>query len=756
MLATAQPFGGTGPALEAWAAAGFRQKFSCLSWAELERDYPAAAEALRVASAQPARRPPSAQYMADHFPATALHLIATGERERAAQPLPDLYGWRRDSRAAASQWAANIAAQMRAASIGRAYDEGQLRAAAADYAQRCGLLPTLAARSGFAAALGVAPPSGRGVTEEGAARRLICERWWRRQLRRAWTRAAEECWRELGEIRRWRQPCASDDATRMVIERGQRYAAWAEQRELVCIDTGETLPMAEVIKGSIALPANRRAEMMVRVRGCGELAMEAGWIGQLVTLTCPSAFHPRLHKSGEPNPRYIGMTVRGAQQWLCRMWARARARLQRLSVQFMGIRTAEPHHDGTPHWHMVVWTPPQHSETFQAVVRGEWLSEYGDEPGAHARRCDFRLADPAKGGEMGLVGYAAKYVAKNIDGAGSIGGETDDETGDTVSESTARKVAWNRVHGIRQFQLIGVAPVGLWRELRRSREEHHAPAIENARRAADAGEWALFTRALGGIERARRRVGCIQEPLRYRLHMPMVRGYRAAKRQRFKVVGYRPLKRQPNPQLVTLVRREWRPWTRLAYDRREAQPTEMPACWITRKVPDHPLHAGWPMSNAYGEGAQPQACGAVGYGLLGRYVSIATRHHRWRIEKCGGGSCLPQAVPPRSVASSATRRAGMTAGVKDIRTASGINAPPPLGGAGGYGSESARAARSDSDLGPVAITVRGSNSAWAQASVGESPPNTDVPKAGPTPGAVTGPGVLSDPWAWLDGGGTLQ
>lgn len=651
------------------------------------------------------------------FRAPALRLVSQLPAEVEAQLMAGWdQRWNPEKAGIADSWLRERVQAMHSAKLHRAYDENAIRECADDYATRCAQLPSLEACERFASRFGVKSPQGRNITPEGARARMVDAQWWRRQLRRVWTRAAEECWRDLGEIRKFRQPCASDMGTRMVIERGRRMREWAQQQELRC-DTGEILDMEQVVRASVAMPANRRTEMMVRVRGCGELAIERGWRGMMFTLTCPSAFHPRLAKSGDPNPRYQGFTVREGQDWLCRMWARARAQLARLSIMYMGLRTAEPHHDGTPHWHGVIWMPPQHLDTWQRVVSGHWLSEYSDEPGAADHRCRFELADPAKGGEMGLVGYAAKYVAKNIDGHGSIGDEPDDEAGGglSVSEATARKVAWNRIHGIRQFQLIGTAPVGLYRELRRLRDPLEGSALEPVRRAADAAEWALFVRHLGGIERAKRRTSSTAHKYSREVSGP-------------KVDTYVPAKRQPKHGRWTAIKRAKRP----------ALPHEMPAAWIERKPAENPHehHAGWQAMNGYGEPAAPRVCGVVGFGALGRYASAATRHHRWRIERKCVGTVLGSEAG-FSVRMCAASRCSSSASEAALNAAQ-------LSGSGksasrlGSGSDSSPRSGVFSDLGPVAITVRGT--AEQQASEVERAKRAlELESAPPVPKARSGP-----------------
>uniref|UniRef100_UPI0018F06EAB replication endonuclease n=1 Tax=Vibrio cholerae TaxID=666 RepID=UPI0018F06EAB len=36
-------------------------------------------------------------------------------------------------------------------------------------------------------------------------------------------------------------------------------------------------------------------------------------------------------------------------------WQLIRAKLNRDEIRWFGVRVAEPHHDGTPHWHLLIW-----------------------------------------------------------------------------------------------------------------------------------------------------------------------------------------------------------------------------------------------------------------------------------------------------------------------------------------------------------------------------------------------------------------
>jgi len=151
---------------------------------------------------------------------------------------------------------------------------------------------------------------------------------------------------------------------------------------------------------------------------------------------------------------------------------------------------------------MILYAPRRELWRLRVILRKVWLKTYSDEPGAPRYRIRFTTEDPSKGSG---AAYIAKYVAKNIDGAGDIGAEVSDESGQRITEDCERAIAWARLHGIRQFQQLGGPAVGLWRELRRVREPCDCPPLEALRLATDQTDlsdpsWSRFILELGGIE----------------------------------------------------------------------------------------------------------------------------------------------------------------------------------------------------------------------------------------------------------------
>ncbi len=157
------------------------------------------------------------------------------------------------------------------------------------------------------------------------------------------------------------------------------------------------------------------------------------------------------------------------------------------------IRVAEPQHDGTPHRHMILFMASEHKDHLNAVVMHYALEEDGNEAGAKENRVKLVDIDPNKGS---ATGYLAKYIAKNIDGAGL---DQDIHGGDPLI-AAQRVEAWASCWCIRQFQQIGGVSVTVWREaMRLKANEQISDEVEAVREAADQGNWKQFTQLMGGV-----------------------------------------------------------------------------------------------------------------------------------------------------------------------------------------------------------------------------------------------------------------
>lgn len=324
--------------------------------------------------------------------------------------------------------------------------------------------------------------------------RLCCSRWWLRKLRRAHAQQAEGAAIGAGLVRRGLWIYSTQDAVERRRDQRKRNARSVEEATMWCAETGEEIALAEVVSGSIANPENKRGELMVRVKACDAIAAERGHACEFWTLTTPSRFHAQRMINGAAliNPAYEGAMPSDGQRWLSAAWAKARAKWGRRGLDVFGLRTAEPHHDGTPHWHLIVYGEKEELRLARWLLKQIALQDAGWEPGAKEHRFNWQAAAAGTRG----AAYAMKYVSKNIDGKG-LENELDDEGQKKISASVKRVDAWAAHWRIRQFQFFGCPKVTAWRILRKFDKPVgvEKSALERARAAADDGDFAEFWRA---------------------------------------------------------------------------------------------------------------------------------------------------------------------------------------------------------------------------------------------------------------------
>jgi len=371
----------------------------------------------------------------------------------------------------------------------------------------------LSALSAYVRERGIEPPTSDDDAGPALAR-MLCSTWWVRQLRKGIGRQIETDAIGAKRVHRRAGGYVSDANVKRRAEQKKRNAATLAKAVMVN-QFGDEFTLAELAEKSNANPRIRRGELMVRISGFESVARSLGHAAEFITVTAPSRYHAVLSGSCERNPRYDGSSPRDAQKHLCKAWARCRAALARRGLSIYGFRIAEPHHDGCPHWHMLFFMPRYDAQDrsvvnqFRAMVRKYfWKQHDAAEHGAKKNRCKFVAIDWKRGS---AAGYVAKYVAKNIDGYAVQGGLSLGDDGQTYKVapdavmSAARVDAWAATWGIRQFQQIGGAPVGVWRELRRLENgDGMSDAAEVCRAAADTSGaeatqgWCDYTMGQGG------------------------------------------------------------------------------------------------------------------------------------------------------------------------------------------------------------------------------------------------------------------
>ncbi len=355
-------------------------------------------------------------------------------------------------------------------------------------------LTALGKISGICRMIGVnAPELSETVSVDGAIQRLISEHWWRRCLRKVFAREIEAKAILENRVNLFKSIYVSKDGLSIHREQKKRNRHLLEKMVAVN-ENGEEFSLAELADTSVSNPVNRRNELMCRIAGFEKYSIEQDHIALFWTITCPSRMHASLSKSGQPNPKYDGTTPVQAHKYLCGLWACIRAKFDRMGIRPYGFRVVEPQHDGTPHWHLLVFLPHRYQDEATAIVRDYSLMEDGNESGADKYRFKVETIDRSKGS---AAGYIAKYISKNIDGHQV----ESDLYGNDAKDSSERVTAWASIWNIRQFQQIGGPPVSVWRELRRVKKiSGDQIKMQAAWIAAFTSDWCAFIHAMGGIE----------------------------------------------------------------------------------------------------------------------------------------------------------------------------------------------------------------------------------------------------------------
>ncbi|EPT7377326.1 replication endonuclease, partial [Escherichia coli] len=277
---------------------------------------------------------------------------------------------------------------------------------------------------------------------------------------------------------------------------------------------GFTIDLETVYYAGVSNPVHRKAEMMATMKGLELLAEARGDRAVFLTVTCPSKYHATT-ENGHPNPKWNGATMRDSSDYLVNtFFAAVRKKLNRDGLRWYGIRTVEPHHDGTVHWHMMVFAHPEEIDSIVAITRDIAIQEDRHELGNDITpRFKAEYVDGSKGTP---TSYIATYIGKNLDSRAVDGIDpktgkprVDHETGKSMAESVERAIGWARLHRVRQFQFFGIPSRQVWRELRRLASQMarnpEGPqrlkddAMDAVLAAADAGCFATYIEKQGGV-----------------------------------------------------------------------------------------------------------------------------------------------------------------------------------------------------------------------------------------------------------------
>ncbi|MGG9109396.1 replication endonuclease [Raoultella ornithinolytica] len=340
--------------------------------------------------------------------------------------------------------------------------------------------------------------------------RLSCTTWWESRIRKESERLKELLFISAGLVQKKVSPVISREMLFSHQRKQQNRLRFLSSRNVINAETRqESETLLTMAMAGIANPRIRKSELVNILLGTYQYAMENNHVCEFITLTLPPAFHA-MKKNGVPCAQWNGSSPRIAHQFLEATWKKVRSALS--DIPIYGTRVVEPHHDATPHWHIIVYMNEKDREhvisTFKKYVKK--LTELGVNRLVHN--------EPVK--NEAIIHYLMKCMASSVPGVADSKAK-DDTTGENYTAMAERAKSWASLWGIRQFQHFGLPEIGVWRECRRIRSMsitvELGAAAEAVRHAADTNDFADYIRAQGGagLKRSQRILQVVREQSPY-------------------------------------------------------------------------------------------------------------------------------------------------------------------------------------------------------------------------------------------------
>ncbi|WP_143705516.1 replication endonuclease, partial [Yersinia enterocolitica] len=135
--------------------------------------------------------------------------------------------------------------------------------------------------------------------------------------------------------------------------------------------------LIDKVMASISNPEIRRMELMNTIAFTEKYAAEQKHVGMFLTITTPSKYHPtRVVGKGDNEKVQLNhkwndeaYSPKDGQRYLCKIWSKMRTAFKDNELSVYGMRVVEPHHDGTPHWHMMLFCQRRQRQQVIDIMR---------------------------------------------------------------------------------------------------------------------------------------------------------------------------------------------------------------------------------------------------------------------------------------------------------------------------------------------------------------------------------------------------
>jgi Bacteriophage replication gene A protein (GPA) len=296
----------------------------------------------------------------------------------------------------------------------------------------------------------------------------------------------------------------------------QQAANTAFLKKHVAINLDQRIPLSDIASSAAA---SRRAQWYAMILGMREIASRDGLTPVFVTVTLPGEWHlsPR---SGEPGDARHSPT--DAAKEIGKRWHNALSMFKGRKGQLFGIRVAEPHADGTPHLHCVLWVKSDQCDDLRDCLARHFPAgnqserEYRDKgdftkgPALVIKKWEERSKDDARGC-ADAASYALSYVLDVLEddtgNADPIADAGNLQKSRTKSKEIKRVKAWARHARLRRLSLVGLNPgtIGRWATFYRALKGHGSeetlahPQTKAILHAMKRAQWGSVLRLLGAF-----------------------------------------------------------------------------------------------------------------------------------------------------------------------------------------------------------------------------------------------------------------
>lgn len=234
--------------------------------------------------------------------------------------------------------------------------------------------------------------------------KVICtEKFWKRSLRNAIKLNRETVFLHLGAVGKNGSKYASDDAIYNWKKRKEAMANFLKNSSVLNPITGETFALEDIA----STPQKRFAQMYTFIKGIEKYSQKKGMNAAMLTLTAPREYHPNPTKGINSWEKSGYATMKEAQDKLKERWHLLDMRFKSGNMERYGARFVEPHSDGCPHWHVLLFYSNKDKQRIQDDICALWTIKEITEKSIAANWKDINRSVGS------AVNYATKYISKN-------------------------------------------------------------------------------------------------------------------------------------------------------------------------------------------------------------------------------------------------------------------------------------------------------------------------------------------------------